>query len=515
MPDRHARGPPAREPPPRERSDAEAPGRLLPGARRLAVGAAGRRRARRRARRAVSRGRRARRALPHVPRAPPPRPPRPRQRAARERQAAGAHPRTAAGPPPLPLGHATPGRGDRSRQRRGLRDSTLARRPPGLRSSTRPRSTRVLVGLLPGHGLPRLAARERRALRGRGAARARLPLRARPRGRLLVGAEPRRAPGGGGWRDVHLRSRCGAGLGKVHPCPQHGRGRRGRPVRVLRRLSRRAPRSSAGRGGPRQRRRPSPLGMARRLPAPGRATRAPPRARARPVRGRRGVGHGRVRHPAGGGLARALPARLADPDEWRRGCRDRGRGCVARAARVWRRAVRGRGALRPALRRAARLPGARAAERARARVRLRPRSRRDVGPHRPRGRRGGRAESPTTEPPVPPPQREEGGLEDRAPVPLLLAGAGRAERAASRDGARVGGAGPRGHDRHELPEPPDRDHPRGLPRAILPDRGCPRPAGRPLSDLRDAEPRHRAAHRRPPRLHGAGRPAGDAAPAGQ
>ena len=115
VPDRHARGPPAREPPPGERADAEAAGRLLPRTRRLPLGAAGRRGARRRARRAVPPGRRPRRALPHVPRASPPRPPRPRQRAARERRAAGAHPGAAAGSPPLPGRPAPPGRRDRPR----------------------------------------------------------------------------------------------------------------------------------------------------------------------------------------------------------------------------------------------------------------------------------------------------------------------------------------------------------------------------------------------------------------
>ena len=199
--------PPAREPPPGERADAEAAGRLLPRPRRLPLGAAGRRGARRRARRAVPPGRRPRRALPHVPRAAPPRPPRPRQRAARERRAAGAHPGAAARSPPLPGRHAPPGRRDRPRQRRGLRDRAGAGRPPGLRSTTRRRSACVRIGLLPGHGLPRLASRGRRLVRGRRADRARLPLRPRPRRRLLLGAEPRRAPGGGGWRDVHLRGR--------------------------------------------------------------------------------------------------------------------------------------------------------------------------------------------------------------------------------------------------------------------------------------------------------------------
>ena len=105
-------------------------------------------------------GRRPRRALAHVPRAAPARPPRPRQRAARDRRAAGAHPGAAARSPPLPGRHAPPGRRDRPLQRRGLRDRAGAGRSSGLRSATRRRSARVRIGLLPGHGLPRLAARE-------------------------------------------------------------------------------------------------------------------------------------------------------------------------------------------------------------------------------------------------------------------------------------------------------------------------------------------------------------------
>ena len=74
----------------------------------------------------------------------------------------------------------------------------------------------------------------------------------RARRHLLVRAEPRRPPRRGRRRHLDLRGRRRARLGALDARAQHGRDRRRRPVRVLRRLPRRAPRPAARRRGPRR-----------------------------------------------------------------------------------------------------------------------------------------------------------------------------------------------------------------------------------------------------------------------
>ena len=239
--------------------------------------------------------------------------------------------------------------------------------------------------------------------------------------------------------------------------------------------------------------------MARRLPAPRRPPDPPPRAGARRAGGASRLGHGRVFRPAGGGVAGPLRAGRAGASRGTRLGGDRGRGHDARAALVRRRGWRSRTATtrrasasgwRARCWRSTRARGPSSATRWRARERPRgstPRARRWRVGRWSAGADGLRA-----------PGRPR---EDRGPQPLLLAGAGRAERAPARDEPRVGRAWPRGHGRDQLPEPSDRDRARGLPRTLVPDRAHPRPARHPLPHLRHAQSRLPEAHARPPRVH--------------
>ena len=110
VPRRHARVPPARQSPARERDHAQAAERLLPRPGRRALAASRRGGPRCRARRAVPARRGTHRALADVPRAARRRAPRPAERPAGGRRDAG--PDRAANPrdPALRLGHAPPGR---------------------------------------------------------------------------------------------------------------------------------------------------------------------------------------------------------------------------------------------------------------------------------------------------------------------------------------------------------------------------------------------------------------------
>ena len=93
-------------------------------------------------------------------------------------------------------------------QRRGLRDRAGAGRPPGLRcddSASKRRRSRS--GSFPDTGYHVWRRGTDALFVDAGPIGPDYLSAARPRRRLLVGAEPRRAPGGGGWRDVHLRGR--------------------------------------------------------------------------------------------------------------------------------------------------------------------------------------------------------------------------------------------------------------------------------------------------------------------
>ena len=352
----------------------------------------------------------------------------------------------------------------------------------------------VRLRLLPRDGLPRVAAAAAtRCVVDAGPIGPDYLSDARPRRHLLLRAEPRRAARGGGRRDLHLRGGRRARLGALDARAQHRRDRRRRPVRVLRRLPRRAPRA-----GPRD--------VAARVSAETACSLAgwhdgyrrlrrppdpPPRARARRARGRaRSSGtrsSSRVPHAAVSRV-RFPPGARVRLEGHRRGD-DRGRRACALAARVRRRRCRSRRATTPRA----------SASGWRARCWRCTRARGPSSATCWRAAELGRGSTPRA--PRWPGGRSRAGAGGRptgaARVKIALLShyfwpeLGRAERAAARDGPRVGGARPRGHGRDQLPEPPDRDRSRGLPRALVPDRGGPGAARHPLPHLRDAQPRLR------------------------